>query len=202
MPETGNTHPVPDTDIFLARHGETEWSRDGRHTGLTDVPLTDVGRDQAEALGPRFAGLEPALVLSSPLSRALETCRLAGLGEHAVEEPDLVEWDYGDYEGITTDQVREERPDWTVFRDGCPGGESPEEIAARADRVVQRLREADGLAVAFAHGHILRVLAARWIGLEAGAGAYLALSTATLSGLGWEREQGVVTLWNDGGHLG
>jgi probable phosphoglycerate mutase len=192
---------MPDTEILLARHGETEWSRDGRHTGLTDVPLTDTGREQARALGRRFEGLSPALVLTSPLSRAADTCRLAGLGDLAVEDPDLQEWHYGEYEGITTDRIREDRPGWTVFRDGCPGGESPEEIGARADRVVERLRGADGTAVAFAHGHILRVLAARWLGLPAGAGAYLALSTATLSALGWEREQGVVTLWNDGSHL-
>jgi broad specificity phosphatase PhoE len=192
---------VPDSQILLARHGETEWSRDGRHTGLTDIPLTETGRSQARALGARLEGLAPTLVLTSPLSRAAETCRLAGLGDQAVEDPDLQEWDYGDYEGVTSDQIREERPGWTVFRDGCPGGESPEEIGARADRVVERLRSVDGLAVAFAHGHILRVLAARWVGLPASGGAYLALSTATLSGLGWEREQGVVTLWNDGGHL-
>jgi broad specificity phosphatase PhoE len=201
MPETGNTHTVPENHILLARHGQTEWSRDGRHTGRTDVPLTDTGREQARALGSRFEGLEPALVLTSPLSRAAETCRLAGLGEVAIEDPDLQEWDYGDYEGITTEEVREDHPGWTVFRDGCPGGESPEEVGARADRVVERLRGVDGLGVAFAHGHILRVLAARWLGLPADAGAYLALSTATLSALGWEREQGVVTLWNDGSHL-
>ena len=192
---------MPDSQILLARHGETEWSRDGRHTGRTDLPLTETGRAQARALGARFEGLSPSLVLTSPLSRAAETCRLAGLGDVAEEEPDLQEWDYGDYEGVTTDQIREERPGWTVFRDGCPGGESPEQIGARADRVVERLRGVDGLAVAFAHGHILRVLAARWVGLPASGGANLALSTATLSGLGWEREQGVVTLWNDGGHL-
>jgi broad specificity phosphatase PhoE len=192
---------VPDSQILLARHGETEWSRDGRHTGRTDIPLTETGRSQARALGARFEGLSPSLVLTSPLSRAAETCRLAGLGDVAEEDPDLQEWDYGDYEGVTTDQIREERPGWAVFRDGCPGGESPEQVGARADRVVERLRGVDGLAIAFAHGHILRVLAARWMGLPASGGAYLALSTATLSGLGWEREQGVVTLWNDGGHL-
>jgi probable phosphoglycerate mutase len=192
---------MPDTEILLARHGETEWSRDGRHTGLTDVPLTDTGREQARALASRFAGLQPALVLSSPLSRALETCRLAGLGEQAAEEPDLVEWDYGDYEGITTEEIRENRPGWSIFEDGAPGGESPEQIGARADRVIERLEAADGLAVAFAHGHILRVLAARWVGLPAAGGRYLALSTATLSALGRERETRVVTLWNDGSHL-
>ena len=192
---------MPDTHILLARHGETEWSRDGRHTGTTDIPLTDTGREQARALAARFTGGSYGLVLTSPLSRAAETCRLAGLGDVAEEEPALAEWDYGDYEGITTEQIHEDRPDWSIWQDGCPGGESPAEVGARVDRVIARLRAADGPAVAFAHGHILRVLAARWVGLPAGGGAHLALSTATLSGLGWERERGVITLWNDAGHL-
>jgi len=188
-------------EILLARHGETEWSRDLRHTGHTDVPLTDTGRGQAHALGRRFLGLHPALVLTSPLSRAAETCRLAGLGDQAVAEPDLVEWDYGDYEGRTTEEIRRDVPDWTAWDGTTPGGETPEQVGARADRVIARLAEADGPCAVFAHGHVLRVLGARWVGLPATSGALLALSTGTLSALGHERERRVLTLWNDGSHL-
>jgi len=200
---TGQTPTqMPDNEILLARHGQTEWSVNGRHTGHTDIPLTDEGRRQGEALAPRFAGLDLALVLSSPLSRALDTCRLAGLGDSAVQDGDLKEWDYGDYEGVTTDEIRESRPGWTVWTHGAAGGESSEQIGARADRVIERLEATDGRCVVFAHGHILRVLAARWIGLPASAGSLLALSTATLSGLGHDRETRMITLWNDQSHLG
>ncbi|MGI8845426.1 MAG: histidine phosphatase family protein [Thermoleophilaceae bacterium] len=192
---------MPENEILLARHGETEWSLDGRHTGSTDIPLTDEGRVQGKALASRFAGLDFALVLSSPLSRAMDTCRLVGLGDQAVQEPDLAEWDYGDYEGITTDQIRESRPGWTVWADGAEGGESPEQIGARADRVIQRLDAAGGRCAVFGHGHMLRVLAARWLDLPAADGSKLLLSTATLSGLGHERDTRAITLWNDASHF-
>ena len=192
---------MPDTEIMLARHGETEWSRDLRHTGHTDIPLTETGREQARALATRFSDLELAFVLTSPLSRATESCRLAGLGDQAVEEPDLVEWDYGEYEGMTTGEIRQDVPGWTVWDGGAPGGEDANQVGARADRVIARVREADGPGVVFAHGHVLRVLGARWIGLPAASGALLALSTSTLSTLGYERDRQVLTLWNDGGHL-
>ena len=192
---------MADTEIMLARHGETEWSRDLRHTGHTDIPLTDTGREQARALATRFSDLELAFVLTSPLSRATESCRLAGLGDQAVEEPDLVEWDYGEYEGMTTEEIRRDVPGWTVWDGGAPGGEDANQVGARADRVIARVREADGPGVVFAHGHVLRVLGARWIGLPAASGALLALSTSTLSTLGYERDRQVLTLWNDGGHL-
>jgi len=192
---------MPDTEIMLARHGETEWSRDLRHTGHTDIPLTETGREQARALATRFSDLELAFVLTSPLSRATESCRLAGLGDQAVEEPDLVEWDYGEYEGMTTEEIRRDVPGWTVWDGAAPGGEDADQVGARADRVIARVREADGPGVVFAHGHVLRVLGARWIGLPAASGALLALSTSTLSTLGYERDRQVLTLWNDGGHL-
>jgi broad specificity phosphatase PhoE len=184
-------------EILLARHGQTEWSRDGRHTGRSDVPLTAEGRSQAERLGNRLAGRDFALVLTSPLSRAADTCRLAGLGARAQARDELLEWDYGDYEGLTTSQIREERPDWVLWRDGCPGGESAAQVGARVDRVVAELRAAGGEAILVAHGHVLRVLAARWVGLGPEGGALLHLDTGALAALGWEREQPVVTLWNE-----
>ena len=182
--------------IMLARHGQTEWSRDGRHTGRTDIPLTEEGRRQAEALRPALATLEPALVLTSPLSRAAETCRLAGLGDVAVEEPALMEWDYGEYEGLTSDQIHEQRPGWNIFEDGAPGGETPRDVAARADAVIERMAGAGGPCVAFAHGHVLRVLGARWIDLPPAAGARLGLFTATLSALGTEHGVRALARWN------
>lgn len=185
-------------EITLVRHGETEWSRAGKHTGRTDVPLTDEGRDQASALGASLRGRHFALLLTSPLSRALETCRLAGLGEAAQERADLMEWDYGAYEGRTTAEIREERRGWTLWRDGVPGGEGAADVGARADRVIAELRAAGGDAAVFAHGHFLRVLAARWIGLDPGAGSLFALDTATISVLGYERETAVIRLWNGG----
>jgi broad specificity phosphatase PhoE len=183
-------------EIVLARHGETEWSRDGRHTGRTDVPLTDNGRRQAGLLGGSLREWSFGRVLSSPLERALETCRLAGLGDSVETTDDLLEWDYGEYEGITTPQIRESRPDWYLWRDGCPGGERPGDVGARADRVLAAIADSERDVALFAHGHVLRVIAARWIGLGPEAGALLALSTATLSVLGSERETRVLRRWN------
>ena len=182
--------------ITLARHGETEWSRAGRHTGRTDVPLTEHGREQAAALTPRLEGIDFALVLTSPLSRAADTCRLAGLGDVAEPEPALLEWDYGDYEGLTSAQIHEERPGWTIFADGAPGGETPDQVGARVDAVVERLDAAGGPCAVFAHGHVLRVLGARWIGEPPAVGARLGLSTATLSVLGHEHGSRAIARWN------
>ncbi len=178
------------------RHGETEWSRDGKHTGGTDVPLTERGRRDAEALGAFLGSRRFELVLTSPLSRASDTCRLAGFGDVAVASDDLVEWDYGAYEGRTTKEIREEHPGWTLWRDGVPGGETAAEVGARADRVVAGLREVEGDCAVFAHGHVLRVLAARWLGLGPAEGRLFALDTATIGVLGYERETAVVRLWN------
>jgi broad specificity phosphatase PhoE len=183
-------------EIVLVRHGETEWSRDGRHTGRTDIPLTDDGRRQAELLRDALGEWSFARVLSSPLQRALETCRLAGLGEAVETTGDLLEWDYGEYEGITTAQIRETRPDWYLWRDGCPGGEQAADVGDRVDRVIASLGDSQGDAALFAHGHVLRILAARWVGLGPEAGALLALGTGTLSVLGHERETRVVRRWN------
>jgi broad specificity phosphatase PhoE len=183
-------------EIWLIRHGETEWSRDMRHTGRTDIELTEKGREQAKGLRRGLEDKKFARVLSSPLSRALETCRLAGLGDHTETTDALLEWDYGEYEGLTTPQIRERRPGWVLWRDGCPGGETAADVGARVDPLVAELREAEGDAALFAHGHVLRVLAARWLGLEPRNGALLALSTGTLSTLGWERETAVVKRWN------
>ncbi len=188
-------------EIVLVRHGETEWSRDLRHTGVTDVPLTDEGRRQAAALGVRLAGRAFALVFTSPLGRARETSRLAGLAGAAAVREDLREWDYGDYEGLTTAEIRQRRPDWWLWRDGCPGGETPAQVGARVDRVLAEARAAGGDCALFAHGHVLRVLAARWIGLAAADGARFGLSTATVSVLGWERDTPVLSLWNDAGDV-
>ena len=158
-------------NVFAIRHGETAWSLSGQHTGTTDIPLTDNGRRLAERLRPVLARETFALVLVSPLQRARETCELAGLGEAAVIDPDLVEWNYGEYEGLTPKQIRKAAPGWLIFRDGCPGGEAPEQVGARVDRVIARARAVVGDVALFAHGHVLRVLAARWIGLAAGARA-------------------------------
>jgi probable phosphoglycerate mutase len=186
----------PRPEIVLARHGETEWSRDGRHTGRTDIPLTEAGRRQAERLRGALAGRRFELVLTSPLSRAVETCRLAGHGARAELSEDLLEWDYGEYEGITTTQIRERRPGWVLFRDGCPGGETAAEVGARVDRVIARLKRLDGDAALFAHGHLLRVLAARWCELAPEDAQRFALTTGTLSALSWEHEWTVVSRWN------
>ena len=186
-----------DPDVVVIRHGETEWSRTGRHTGRTDIPLTDDGRRQAKLLGKRLAGHEFALVLCSPLSRARETCELAGFGDRAELTDDLLEWDYGDYEGRRTDDIRKERPGWTLWIDGCPHGERIEDVAARAERVIDQAQNARGDVAVFAHGHVLRVLAARWAGLLPTAGAALLLSPATYSVLGWERDTPVLARWNE-----
>jgi probable phosphoglycerate mutase len=181
------------------RHGETEWSASLRHTGRTDVPLTDSGRRQARSLAAVLEGRAFALVLCSPLSRARETCELAGFGEGAVIDEDLSEWNYGEYEGLTTAEIRATRPDWWLWRDGCPGGEGPAEVGARADRVLSRVRAVSGGDVlVFAHGHILRVLTARWLAMEPAAGARFALATASLGVLGWERDTEVIERWNAG----
>jgi broad specificity phosphatase PhoE len=188
---------MADAEVVLVRHGETEWSRSGKHTGSTDIDLTDRGREQAGALGAALRGREFELVLTSPLGRALETCRIAGFGGPAKMRDELREWDYGEYEGRTTPEIREERPGWTVWRDGVLGGETVAEVGARVDRVIAELRLLTGDAVAFAHGHVLRVLTARWLGLEPGAGRLFALDTATISTLGYERETAVIRTWNE-----
>jgi probable phosphoglycerate mutase len=187
--------------LWLVRHGETEWSRSGRHTGLTDVPLTDLGREQAELAGRALEGVRLVRVWSSPLSRALETARIAGaiagFADRIEVTGDLVEWDYGGDEGRTTAEIREERPGWTIWTHGPLDGEAAEAVEARVDRVIARARREPGDSLVFAHGHVLRVLGARWLGLRAEAGRLLALSTATISILGWERETPVIERWND-----
>lgn len=188
--------------IVLVRHGETEWSRARRHTGLTDVPLLAEGERAARAAGARLAGERFGLVLTSPLVRARRTAELAGLGAAAQLDDDLREWDYGDYEGVTTAEIRRRRPGWDIWHDGCPGGESVAAVGERAGRVIARVLAAGSDPVALvAHGHLLRVLAARWMQLDPSVGGRLALSTAALCELGFERERRVVLLWNDTGHL-
>jgi broad specificity phosphatase PhoE len=184
-------------EVLLIRHAETEWSLSGRHTGRTDVPLTDAGRERARRLAPKLAGRTFAAVLTSPMSRARETCELAGLGEQAQVREDLLEWDYGSYEGITTKEIRTTRPDWYLWRDGCPGGETASEVGARVDRVIAEVRELDGDAALFAHGHVLRVLGSRWVLLAPEDGGRFALSTGTVCTLGWERETPVFWRWNE-----
>lgn len=197
------TQPDPDGTrvarprAWLIRHGETEWARDGRHTGRTDVPLTGLGRSQAVATGRKIAGQAFAEVFSSPLARALETCRIAGFGDRAEVIDDLREWDYGDDEGRTTPEIRADRPGWSIWGDGPRNGETVDEVGVRADRVIARVREAPGDVLCFAHGHVLRILAARWLALPAVDGRLFALSTATVSVLGWEREAPVIQRWNE-----
>jgi len=188
-------------EIVLVRHGETEWTLSGQHTGTSDIPLTDHGKAQGELVRAWLAGRAFERVLTSPLERAAETCRLAGFGEQAERRSELVEWDYGEYEGLTTAQIRERNPGWFLWRDGCPGGETADDVAARVDPVIAQLRELDGDAALFAHGHLLRVLTARWLGLEPAAGALFALAPATLSVLGWERDTAVIQVWNARGPL-
>ncbi len=189
--------------IYLARHGETEWSLSGQHTGMTDLPLTARGERNARNLGHRLRGLNFAKVFTSPLLRASRTCELSGFHEAAQTDPDLVEWNYGEYEGRTTADIRKERPDWNLFRDGCPGGESTVQIGARADRVVARLRAVSGNVLLFSSGHFLRVLASRWVGFEPAAAERLMLITASLSALGYEHElaRPVIRLWDDTRHV-
>jgi broad specificity phosphatase PhoE len=190
--------------VYLARHGETAWSLSGQHTGLTDIPLTERGERDARRLGERLRGVEFAHVFCSPLQRARRTCELAGFGA-AEPDPDLVEWNYGDYEGRRTKEIHLQRPDWELFRDGCPGGEAPADVGGRADRVVARarVRATDGNLLLFSSGHFLRVLAARWLGLEPGAGALFLLDTASLSALGFEHSlaEPVIRFWNDTRHV-
>ena len=182
--------------VYVIRHGETAWSLSGQHTGTTDLPLTDNGRRRAERLRPLLLKETFALVLVSPMQRARQTCELAGLGNGAVLDADLVEWNYGEYEGLTPKQIHEKVPGWLIFRDGCPGGEIPEQVGARVDRVITRARAVKGDVALFAHGHVLRVLAARWIGLPAGAGQHFLLETGTLCVLGYYREIPAVSVWN------
>jgi broad specificity phosphatase PhoE len=190
--------------LYLARHGETAWTQSGQHTSLTDLPLTEAGQRQADSLGRRLKGQRFARVFTSPLQRAADTCERAGFGDVAEIDPDLLEWNYGRYEGRTSAEIHAERPDWDLFRDGGPDGESPAQVGARADRVIQKARNIDGDVLVFSSGHILRVVGARWLGLEPGAARYLYLRTASLSALGYEhnRSRPVIQLWDDTSHVG
>jgi broad specificity phosphatase PhoE len=183
-------------EVVLVRHGETEWSRAGKHTGRTDIPLTERGREEARAVGAELQGRQFAIVLTSPLARAADTCRLAGLGDVAEARDELMEWDYGAYEGRKTVDIRGEHAGWTLWLDGVPEGETIAQVQARVDRAIAELRSVAGDAAVFAHGHLLRVLAARWLGLEPAAGRLFALDPATISILGYERETPVVRMWN------
>lgn len=190
--------------VYLARHGETAWSLTGQHTGLTDLPLTERGERTARRLGERLQALTFAKVFTSPLQRARRTCELAGFAVIAETDPDLVEWNYGDYEGRRTTDIRAERPGWQLFLDGCPAGESPQQVATRADRVIRRVRSIDGDVLLFSSGHLIRVLASRWLGLELSANSrYFMLSTASLSALGYEHDlsRPVIQFWNDTHHV-
>lgn len=183
-------------EVVLVRHGETEWSRTGRHTGRTDIPLTERGREQVTGVGEVVKGRRFKLVLTSPLARAAETARLAGFGDVAEARPELMEWDYGEYEGRTTIDIRKERPGWSLWRDGVPAGETGAEVGARVDKAIAELRAVGGDGLVFAHGHVLRVLAARWLGLAPTEGRLFALDPATISVLGYERETPVIRIWN------
>ena len=196
------SHALP--VVYVARHGETAWTISRQHTGMTDLPLTAQGEAQAVSLGERLAGLAFGAVLTSPLQRAVRTCELVGFGSVATVESDLVEWNYGAYEGRTSAAIHAERPGWQLFRDGCPDGESPEQIGARADRVVRRVRAIDGDVLLFSSGHFLRVFAARWLGLDPAEGRYFLLGTASLSALGYEhdRSEPAIRLWNEMPHPG
>ena len=189
--------------VYLARHGETDWSLSGQHTGLTDLPLTERGERNACRLRERLAGKTFSIILTSGLQRADRTCELAGFKEAAEVDPNLVEWDYGDYEGLRSVEILATRPDWNLFRDGCPGGESPAQVEARADKVLNRVRARQGDALLFSSGHFLRVLAARWLQLDTGGGKNFLLSTASLSELSYEHNQSspVIRLWNDTSHV-
>ena len=183
-------------ELWLVRHGETEWSRSGAHTGRTDLPLTDTGRANAVALGGLLKQRQYTVVLTSPLERARETCRLAGLAGDAQVDPNLREWDYGDYEGRTTADIQKEIPGWSLWKQGVPHGESVEQVGVRADAVIQRVLEVEGNVALFAHGHILRILTGRWLGLPADSGRLFALGTAAIGTLGYERTTRVITRWN------
>jgi probable phosphoglycerate mutase len=182
--------------LFIVRHGETEWSASGQHTSRTDLPLTEEGRRQARVAGEKLSGHQFSLVLCSPLQRAVTTAELAGFGDQLELCPDLHEWDYGDYEGLTTPEIRERDPSWVLWRDGCPGGETPEQVGARLDRVLKRFSEVEGNGLAFAHGHSLRVLTARWTEMGVAAGARFKLAAAAVGALGWERETAVIERWS------
>jgi probable phosphoglycerate mutase len=195
-----NTLPI----VYLARHGETAWSLSGQYTGLSDLPLIERGEKNARQLGERLRGMNFAKVFTSPLQRAARTCELAGFGAVAQVDPDLVEWNYGQYDGLVISEILKMNPGWVLFRDGCPGGESPAQITARADRVVQRIRAVQSDVLLFSSGHFLRVLSARWLGLDLEwANSHFFLGTASLSALGYEhnRSQPVIRLWNDEHHL-
>jgi broad specificity phosphatase PhoE len=190
--------------VYLARHGETAWSLTGQHTGLTDLPLTAHGERNARSLGQRLAGINFAKAFCSPLQRACRTCELAGFKAQAQIDADLVEWNYGEYEGKTSAEILAQRPNWELFRDGCPGGESPQQVGARADRVIRRLRQTEGTILVFSSGHFIRGLAARWIGSAAEApGRHFLLNTASLSAVGYEHDlsRPVIRLWNDDHHV-
>jgi probable phosphoglycerate mutase len=190
-------------EVYLARHGETAWTLSHQHTGRSDIPLTERGQANARSLGERLRGTAFERVFSSPLQRARHTSELAGFGGKAVMEPDLVEWDYGKYDGLTTAEIRRRQPDWSLFRDGCPGGESVAQVGARADRLLERLRATPGRLLLFGHSHFFRVLAARWLGLPPHDGQLFYLSTASLSIIGYEHDlrEGVIRLWNDVRHV-
>jgi len=190
--------------VYLARHGETAWSISGQHTGRTDLPLTERGERNARGLGERLKGMKFEKILTSPLQRARRTCELAGFGKLAEVEPDLLEWNYGEYEGRRSAEIHAQCPDWRLFRDGCPGGETPGEVAARADRIIKRIRTHNGDVLVFSSGHFLRVLAARWLGLDPAAGRLFLLSTASLSALSYEHtlSEPAVRLWDDSRHVG
>jgi broad specificity phosphatase PhoE len=182
--------------VVLVRHGDTEWSRDGRHTGKTDIPLTDDGRRQAKALAPELSAWQFALVLTSPLQRARDTCKLAGYGEQAEVRTELQEWDYGRYDGLTSDQIAATNPDWSLWRDGGPGGEKAADVGRRVDRLIAEIRGIEGDVLIFAHGHVLRVLASRWLGEPPEGGRHYSLQTAALSLLGQEHRDPVIRRWN------
>jgi len=194
---------MPHPTIWLARHGETEWSLSGQHTGLTDLPLTPHGEELARKLAPRLGKMQFVRVFSSPLQRARRTCELAGFGDRVEVMPELIEWNYGDYEGVKTHDIHKERPDWQLFKHGAPGGESVDQVTARAQRVIDSLREAEGDVLCFSSGHFLRALAGTWLGFGAAGGQYLMLSTTSLSALTYEHneDEPVIKLWNDTAHL-
>jgi broad specificity phosphatase PhoE len=196
IPATDDEKDVLLRRAFLVRHGETAWSLSGQHTGLTDIPLTDNGRDVARRLAPVLAKATFSLVLTSPLQRARETCELAGLAAFAQIEPDLMEWNYGEFEGLTTNEIQAKRPGWMIFRDGCPHGESPEQVGARVDRIIDRIRSVKGDVALVAHGHIFRVFAARWVGLPPDAGSHFLLDTATVSVLSHYHGVPALKRWN------
>ena len=190
-----------DRYLVLLRHGETEWTISRRHTGRTDIELTEAGRDEARSAGARLQGMTFERVVTSPLARAVETCELAGFGAGATTDPALMEWDYGGYEGLTTVEIKKEKPDWSLFADGCPGGESAAEVGARVDPLVEAARQGEGNWLFVAHGHVLRVVGARWVGLPPEDGVMLNLGTAAVCLLGFEHDRPVITLWNETGRL-